>query len=188
MAINFKKIILDGFIELLEEYPLNNITITQILENTGVSRQTFYNHFKDKNDLIQYAYDVLIIPDFNGDFGCVDFKASLIKTLNQMKKYKKFMIQACKMNGQNCLKEYIFNHCMNFDLKWHEHIYGGPLPEELSFATIYHANASSSMTLSWVLGGMVVDAEELAEMITNMRSIGMDVLFKDANKNPYRQN
>ena len=31
-----------------------------ILKETGVSRQTFYNHFKDKNDLICYVYDTFI--------------------------------------------------------------------------------------------------------------------------------
>ena len=41
------------------------------------------------------------------------------------------------------------------------------------------------MTLSWILSDMVVSCEEMAHMITTMRSIGKDVLFKQGNKNPY---
>lgn len=56
MAIDVKEIIADGLLQLCEETPLEIITIKQLLEVTSVSRQTFYNHFLDKNDLIQYIY------------------------------------------------------------------------------------------------------------------------------------
>lgn len=185
MAINVKKIIADALLDISERKKLQEITIQDLLNETGVSRQTFYNHFKDKNDLIQYIYETKIIPDFSETKTQIDFKNSMVKTLNNMKKYKNFMKQACLIEGQNCLKDYIFQHCQEFDLAWHQHLYGQPLPEALRFATIYHANASSSMTLSWILSDMIVDSEEMATMITNMRAVGMDILFKDGKKNPY---
>ena len=44
-------------------------------------------------------------------------------------------------------REYIFEHCKEFDLKWHQELYGSKvMPETLKFATIYHARASSAMT------------------------------------------
>lgn len=187
MAINVEKILANALIEICERKSIEEITIQDLLNETGVSRQTFYNHFKDKNDLIQYIYDTKIIPDFVEPTSTIDFKNSMVKTLKNMKKYKHFMKQACMMEGQNCLKDYIFSHCQAFDLKWHEHMYGKELPDALKFATIYHATASSSMTLSWVLSDMVVDCEQMATMITDMRAIGMDVLFKDGFKNPYEK-
>ncbi len=61
------------------------------------------------------------------------------------------------------------------------------MPEALKFATEYHASASSSMTLSWILSDMPVSSEEIAGLIVKMRGIGMDILFKDGEykKNPY---
>ena len=41
-----------------------------------------------------------------------------------------------------------------------------PMPDALKFATIYHANASSAMTLSWILSDMKVPVEEMVKMIT----------------------
>lgn len=187
MAINVKKMLADGMITICTRKHLEEITIQDLLNETGVSRQTFYNHFKDKNDLIQYIYETKIIPDFNEPASSIDFQNSMVKTLNHMKKNKTFMKQACMMEGQNCLKDYMFSHCQEFDLKWHEHMYGKELPEALKFATIYHANASSSMTLSWILSDMVVDCEQMATMMTNMRAVGMDVLFKDGKRNPYEK-
>ena len=65
MAINIKEILADGLLLLCDDYKLETITIKQLLESTHVSKQSFYNHFLDKNDLIQYIYLTRIIPDFD---------------------------------------------------------------------------------------------------------------------------
>ena len=170
MAIDIKEILANGLLDLCHKKDLSQITVKDLLEATGVSRQTFYNHFLDKNDLIQYIYNHKIINHFNGQ-------------------YQIFLKQACLMEGQNCLKDYIPKHCEDFDLKWHQQLYGEkPMPDALRFATIYHANASSAMTLSWILSDMKVPVEEMAKMITQMRGLGMDDLFQgsDCTTNPYK--
>ena len=191
MAINVKNIIASALLELCETKSLEALTVKQILEKSGVSRQTFYNHFIDKNDLIQYVYKEKIIPDFHDNNMNISFYDSLVIDFENMKKYHHFMKQACLMEGQNCLKDYIFNHCKEFDLKWHQELYGDePMPESLRFATEYHATASSSMTLSWILSDMPVSCEEISKMITEMRGIGMEQLFKNGKTkgNPYKRN
>lgn len=191
MAINVKNIITSALLELCETKSLEALTVKQILEKSGVSRQTFYNHFIDKNDLIQYVYKEKIIPDFHDNNMNISFYDSLVIAFENMKKYHHFMKQACLMEGQNCLKDYIFNHCKEFDLKWHQELYGDePMPESLRFATEYHATASSSMTLSWILSDMPVSCEEISKMITEMRGIGMEQLFKNGKTkgNPYKRN
>ncbi|MCD7949762.1 MAG: TetR family transcriptional regulator C-terminal domain-containing protein [Erysipelotrichaceae bacterium] len=189
MALDIKEILANGLLELNKTQSLSTITIKQLLSYTKVSKQSFYNHFLDKNHLIQYIYENKIIPDFNDHNLHLSFYDSLVISFDNMLKYKKFMKEACMIEGQNCLKDYIFEHCKEFDLKWHQELYGEELPETLYFATIYHATASSSMTLSWILSwilsDMNVEVEEMARMITQMRSIGMEKLFEKAGKNPY---
>ena len=187
MAINIKELLSKSLLTLCEKKPLKDITIQQLLDDTGISRQTFYNHFMDKNDLIQYIYLQKIIPDYDQYDQHMNFKESLIISFQNMKTYQHFMKQACMMEGQNCLKDYIFQHCRDFDLKWHQELYGKePMPDNLRFATEYHATASSSMTLSWILSDMPVSCEEMASMIVKMRGIGMDKLFEGGeNPNPY---
>ena len=191
MAINVKNIIASALLELCETKSLEALTVKQILEKSGVSRQTFYNHCIDKNDLIQYVYKEKIIPDFHDNNMNISFYDSLVIAFENIKKNHYFMKQACLMEGQNCLKDYIFNHCKEFDLKWHQELYGDePMPESLRFATEYHATASSSMTLSWILSDMPVSCEEISKMITEMRGIGMEQLFKNGKTkgNPYKRN
>lgn len=189
MAVNIKDILADGLLTLCDNKPLDRITIKELLEQTGVSRQSFYNHFKDKNDLIQYIYLSRIIPEYNNSEEKMDFHMALLKSLKRMKEYHIFLKQACLMEGQNCLKDYIFEHCRDFDLSWHQTLYGKePMPQTLRFATEYHATASSSMTLSWILSDMPPSCEEMADLITQLRSVGMETLFADGETkgNPYR--
>lgn len=191
MSIDVKKILANALLNLCQKQSLQPITVSQLLKETGVSRQTFYNHFKDKNDLICYIYDTYIVPDFDEHHMDIDFYESLLQTFQNIKKYHKFMKQACQIEGQNCLKDYIVEHCQQFDLKWHQNLYGSdPMPDDLKFATIYHANASSSMTLSWILSNMPVPCEEIVDMIVQMRGLGMDKLFHSSENylgSPYQK-
>lgn len=181
--MNIKKVFSKSLLSLLDKKPLSKITIGDLLEETELSRQTFYNHFLDKNDLISYIYDHMIVGEFNDNMN-LDFKDSMIKTLQSLKNHQKFIEQACQFDGQNSLKEHMLHHCIDFDLKWHAYCLGHPLNEELRFATIYHTNASHSMVLHWILTGMEEPIQELVDSLNKMRYLGLKELF--GNSCPYR--
>ena len=41
----------DAMIALMQEQPFDTITVQQVLDRAGVSRSTFYSHYRDKDDL-----------------------------------------------------------------------------------------------------------------------------------------
>ncbi|HWM26798.1 MAG TPA: TetR/AcrR family transcriptional regulator [Chthoniobacterales bacterium] len=41
----------DALVDLFVEKPFDNITVQDVLDRAGVSRSTFYTHYRDKNDL-----------------------------------------------------------------------------------------------------------------------------------------
>lgn len=41
----------DALVELLVQKPFDDITVQDVLDGAGVSRSTFYTHYRDKNDL-----------------------------------------------------------------------------------------------------------------------------------------
>ena len=47
-----KKAIKDTFVELLEEYPLNEITVKSLVKACGINRNSFYYHYHDISSLI----------------------------------------------------------------------------------------------------------------------------------------
>jgi AcrR family transcriptional regulator len=42
----------DALVALITERPFDAITVQDVLDRAGVSRSTFYTHYRDKNDLL----------------------------------------------------------------------------------------------------------------------------------------
>lgn len=55
-----KKNIEDAFLYLIKEKSFTEITIKDICDNAMISRSTFYSHYKDKYDLLEYFFEKLI--------------------------------------------------------------------------------------------------------------------------------
>lgn len=47
----------DAMIELIQEKPFDEITVQEVLDRAGVSRTTFYTHYRDKDDLFMSDLD-----------------------------------------------------------------------------------------------------------------------------------
>lgn len=52
-----KKRMADALKKKMEQKPLNKITVKEIIEDCGLNRQTFYYHFKDIYDLVEWMFD-----------------------------------------------------------------------------------------------------------------------------------
>lgn len=189
MAIDVKSIVIDALLSLVEDegVPLERITVKRILERSGVSRQTFYNHFLDKNDLICQTYEKRMVVAFNDAGPAFDYRDELAYALRRMRGHGEFLRQACHMTGQNNLSDHMLERARNFDLAWHERLLGTTLPDEMRLATIYHVTASVQITIAWILSGFAESEETLADLICQMRSIGMGRYFEEseAPSNPY---
>ena len=53
MADFTKRAIRDSFLKLLEEKPLKQISVRDIVENCGINRNTFYYHYQDIPELLE---------------------------------------------------------------------------------------------------------------------------------------
>ncbi|MCC8046398.1 MAG: TetR/AcrR family transcriptional regulator C-terminal domain-containing protein [Clostridiales bacterium] len=56
MAIMTKELIIQTVFELLNERPFTKITVKDIMERCGINRNTFYYHFRDITDVMEYAF------------------------------------------------------------------------------------------------------------------------------------
>ena len=50
--------------ECMKTAPVDKITVKNIVEGCGVTRQTFYRNFQDKYDLINWYFDKILIESF----------------------------------------------------------------------------------------------------------------------------
>lgn len=56
MANFTRQAIIDSFLKLLNEKPVNKITVRDIVEDCGVNRNTFYYHFRDIPALVEEIF------------------------------------------------------------------------------------------------------------------------------------
>ena len=70
MAQFTKRAIMEAFIKLLGEHPLDKITVKDIVEECGVNRNTFYYYFQDIYDLLDQLFQTELnrVLDEHRDF------------------------------------------------------------------------------------------------------------------------
>lgn len=54
MPIDTKRIIANALEEMLRNKSIDKITVSSLIEACGVSRQTFYYHFRDLMDVLEW--------------------------------------------------------------------------------------------------------------------------------------
>ena len=188
MAIDIRNYIMDAFIDLCGKKNIKKISISDILEKTNVSRQTFYNYFKDKADLILQIYLTRIIRLWHSIELPMSYYDAMLDVYHQYSKYKTFMKQALSINEQNCLADFMVDYCIKFDYEWHQSLYGSsPLPDHIRLAIEYHSRAAMDIAIWWIISDSTIAPESIVTMIQNMRDSTLSDLLgiKDTHSNPY---
>ena len=57
MPVNVKNLIAETFVKLSDEKNIDKITVKDLVEACGISRQTFYYHFDDVYDLLEWVFE-----------------------------------------------------------------------------------------------------------------------------------
>jgi len=96
-----KELLSDSIIDLLSRKNINNITVREITENCGVSTRSFYNYFKDREDLLYHVcqtYQLDVIRKTPLDMPLYDALVSVIKIILN---YASVVDAAMQYGGQN---------------------------------------------------------------------------------------
>jgi len=171
---------------LAVEKPLSSITIRELTQACGVSRGTFYNHFLDIYDLINWTFETDVIEPLQQHIeahGQSEWHGITEHCLKVMYEYKVFYCQAARIEGQNCLQDYMRER--NLD-SWRlligrymgeEKHYNGA---ELEFILRYTSQAIANMVVSWAQDGMPIAPERMA-LMDNVAIHGIYGLIDAAN-------
>lgn len=103
-----KKILADSFMKLSAKKNVDKITVQEIVNHSGLTKTTFYNHFRDKYDLIIRIYAEPIKNIVNKiDGKNYTLRDGILDVLKYFEDNKKFLLNAIKnTSGQN----YFLNH------------------------------------------------------------------------------
>ena len=152
----------DSVKECMRTTPVDKITVKNIVEECGTTRQTFYRHFLDKYDLINWYFDKLVQVSFDRMGQGTTVYDGLVKKFHFIRQERVFFCGAFRSDDRNSLKEHDFDLILQFYLdKIMEKTHQVP-DEEIRFLLEMYCSGSVYMTVKWVLTGMKFTPEELA--------------------------
>ena len=152
---------------LMSTKQLNKISVGDIAAACGVNRQTFYYHFKDKYELVNWIYYTETLP-YMSNFSDRDHWTDGLRALcHYMRANKRFYIHALNLPGQNSFQEYLiqFAHALVRSLA--EDLMGDrKLPEDdLEFIADFYAFAFVGLIIKWARMGMNLDPDGYIDRI-----------------------
>lgn len=166
--MNTKERILRSFSELLENEPVDKITVKRISANCDLTSQTFYNHFEDKYDLILWSYRRRVDELYElYSVGEITWRELLERYLSGYKQNAKLILNIMKNTHGN--DSYYVGSSGYLVKKFKEHFKKKLGVEELDPKTV--------MLINTFIGGMVniigywldkeksIDEKEMAEIL-----------------------
>ena len=159
-----KRMLCDGLYDLMQKKSFEKITIKQICDEVGVIRGTFYNHFMDKYEALEYLTKELLFSDFNKENNSHTIFTHIISIIDE---HQSFFERAFLIQGQNNFEDMlqnifkeIFSQMMrgmeiNFQKQPFDHLY---------LASFYAASLKF-VVKEWVSHGCQTSCDEMSQRI-----------------------
>ena len=163
MAQFTKRAIMEAFIKLLGEHPLDKITVKDIVEECGVNRNTFYYYFQDIYDLLDQLFQTELnrVLDEHRDFST--WHEAFLESVQFVFENKTAVRHLYTSLNREQLERYLYGVVdrvmLNFVQKKAEGL--SPTTEDLQFVVDFYKYAIVGMILEWICLEMKSDFAEL---------------------------
>ncbi|BEP28053.1 dihydroxyacetone kinase transcriptional activator DhaS [Helicovermis profundi] len=165
-----KKALADSIKQLMKTHPLAKISIQKIVSNCNLSRKTFYYHFQDKFDLVNWIFITEISKKIANCNHYENWTEGTYRTLEYLMRNKYFYVNAFNTPGQNSFDECFYNFC--FDILMcaiSELSINMIIPSiDKKFIADFYTHAFVGITIQWVKNGMKDSPSDLVEGINNV--------------------
>lgn len=164
---NTKNALLVAMVTCLEQDHFDNITTSQLAKTAGISRSGFYNHFRDKYDMIDY-YQQDLMAGLEQVFDKYESnKRQAFIEIMAFLKQEQLLSALLMANGTREIQAYIVNKVklvIDRDLitKFGKEK-AAPMAKE--YGSIYFASAFFGILCHWISKGKVESPEEMADFI-----------------------
>ncbi len=169
--------------ELAEKHPIEKITIKEITDRAGVIRPTFYNHFQDKYELLEWIIETELSEPMKPLIRNGMIEEALILLFASVEKEKDFYIRASHLEGQNSF-ESIVRQCIKRVLLevLRDHVTGRERAcpwTDLELLAEYHAQSLCFLLLQWIRTDMGLSAKDMADTYNYMIHHSIEDILKE---------
>lgn len=103
-----KKALAQSLKELMCELPFEKITINDVSEKSDLSRNTFYYHFSDINDLLEWIYANEVVKGLENYENLENWQEGLLKVLNYIEYNRRFCLNTFNSVNRNHLEGFLY--------------------------------------------------------------------------------
>lgn len=157
---------------------VDKITVQSIVDQCGLTRQTFYRNFKDKYDLINWYFDKLVLQAFEQIGVEHTVRESLEQKFQFIVREKVFFTEAFRSDDYNSLKEHDFELILDFYTNLITRKTHRALDEEIQFLLEMYCRGSVFMTVKWVLTGMKSSPADMAKVLVEAAPPKLSEIFR----------
>ena len=164
---------------LMETEPLDKITVRDIVESAHTTRQSFYRHFQDKYDLVNWYFERLAQKSFKLMGVQYTLREGLLKKFEFIRQEKTFFSQAFRSQDYNLLMHYDYQCILDFYTKWIEQKTQQPLTPQIQFLLEMYCRGSMQMTVKWVIQGAKESPETIVDLLIDAQPEKLRAMLRD---------
>ena len=162
----------------MERMPVEKVTVKEIVEECGTTRQTFYRYFLDKYDLINWYFDKILSESFKHMGTGETVYESLVRKFRFIEHERLFFDAAFRYDDQNSLRDHDYRKIHAFYTNMIESRTKEPLGSELNFILEMYCRGSVYMTTRWVSGEIECTPEEMAKRLVEAMPAVLAEVFR----------
>lgn len=162
--------IIKAFIELLNEKPLDKITVTAVCERCGINRNTFYYHYPNIYSLAQEMFrsEAFQIVDAHREFNT--WQEGFLEATQFARENKTAIYHIYKSVSHERLEEYLFDMAHGFTKEFIERQAEGldVSAQDLRDLVIIYTVGIEGLVIEWLHTDMKEDAESFIERVSRL--------------------
>lgn len=167
MAQFTKKAIMQCFIQMLNESPMDKISVVDIAERCGINRNTFYYYYCDIYALVKELFTIEAQRIAEKELSCATWQEVCLEALEFVRENRRAVYHLFHSNHRDLLEEYLYDvahlEMVNFVRREAE---GMPVKEEdINSLALFYTSALVGLVTRWMLEGMKADVESILDNI-----------------------
>lgn len=153
--------------ELGSRQPVEKITIKEITDMAGVIRPTFYNHFQDKYELIEWIIGNDLLEPIQPLLRNGMITEAMVLLFTNIENDRPFYTRLVKMEGtvkfhdvvEKCVREVLLG-IISEQMTGKHSVHKWLTPERIA---TYYAKSMCYVAEEWIVTGMAIPPNEMAE-------------------------
>ncbi len=164
---DMKRIFADALIAMLNEKSLSAITITDIVNQCGVSRQSFYYYFNDIYDLLEWHFIQETEKALNEYSDIDSWQTGYIRLMKWGQKNKPLVMNTYRSIQREYIEFFMYRVLYQYIIKVVNAESEGlqVSQEQCAFVANFYTLAINAVSLDWIRNGMKEVPEEIAQNV-----------------------